>query len=78
MLKVRILTTCNYCNGQAYLPIGEAVSATGHKYIKHRRCPKCDGSGIRPQWITLDELSKLLMEQQNEPVTTFAVSSSQQ
>jgi hypothetical protein len=32
MLKVHILSICSYCNGKAYVPMGEAKDCQGHKY----------------------------------------------
>jgi hypothetical protein len=44
-MKVQIRTTCSFCEGQAYLPVREAVSCTGERYTQHRRCAYCLGSG---------------------------------
>ena len=33
MIKVNILDKCEFCDGEAYVPIGEAVSADGERYI---------------------------------------------
>ena len=33
MVKVQILTTCDFCEGDAYLPEGEAESYSGEKNI---------------------------------------------
>ena len=43
MTKVHILTTCAACNGQAYVPIGEAEDYKGRKYTRYRPCPGCEG-----------------------------------
>jgi hypothetical protein len=32
MIKVQVLTQCEHCNGEAYVPIGEAEDCQGHKY----------------------------------------------
>jgi len=45
MDKIQILTTCQACSGKAYLPTGEEISMAGYKYIRHKPCPACDGSG---------------------------------
>ena len=63
MIKVQILTQCEHCQGQAYLPVGEAESYAGEKYIRHRPCPTCNGSGAQPKWISLTEFSALLAEE---------------
>jgi hypothetical protein len=60
MVKVQIITRCEHCNGQAYLPVGEDVSYTGEKYIRHKPCPNCQGSARQTLWIPLDEFVKLL------------------
>ena len=63
-LKVQILDECQHCKGEAYLPIGEAVSHTGELYIQYKPCRFCEGTGEYPRWITLAEFIKLL-EQEN-------------
>ena len=60
MIKVQILTQCEHCQGQAYLPVGEAESYSGEKYIRHISCPICNGSGAQPKWISLEVLAALL------------------
>ena len=60
MIKVHILTTCEHCGGEAYLPIGEAESYTGEKYTKYRPCPQCQGSGRQSKWIDLRAFADLL------------------
>ena len=57
MIKVKILSRCNLCKGEAYLPIGEAVSYGGEKYIQYEPCPRCQGSGKQAKWISLDEFA---------------------
>jgi hypothetical protein len=37
MEKIQILTTCQACSGQAYLPVGDETSYTGKKYIRYMR-----------------------------------------
>ena len=56
MEKIQILTTCQACSGQAYVPVGEEVSPTGVKYIRHRPCLACQGSGKQTRWIDFQEL----------------------
>lgn len=60
MLKVHILSTCSNCKGEAYLPINEAEDSQGRKYIRHTPCPTCEGSGIEPIWVGLEDFAKLL------------------
>jgi hypothetical protein len=60
MIKVQILTQCEHCQGQAYLPASEAVSYTGERYTRHRPCPCCNGSGAQPKWISLAVLAALI------------------
>ncbi len=60
MVKVRILTKCQQCDGKAYLPVGETVDSQGNKFIRHRPCSNCEGSGLAPKWIELSELLGLL------------------
>ena len=52
--KVQILTTCTHCDGDAYLPDREDISAMGRKYMRFKPCPMCQGSSrptqaLRPQ-----------------------------
>jgi hypothetical protein len=35
MIKVQILILCEHCDGDAYVPVGEATSSTGEPYINH-------------------------------------------
>jgi len=61
MDKILILTKCQACSGQAYVPTGEEIiSMSGHKYIRHKRCPDCNGSGLKTHWVPLDELARML------------------
>ena len=60
MIKVNILTTCEFCEGEAYLPIGEAESYAGEKYIRYEPCPQYQGSGKQTKWISLQEFADLL------------------
>ena len=55
-MKVHIKTTCNFCNGQAYIPNGEVTSCTGEIYTQHKKCCYCDESGLMSRWISLLEL----------------------
>jgi len=60
MEKIQMLTTCQACNGRAYVPFGEEVSLTGAKYICHRPCFACQGSGKQTHWIEIQEFAMLL------------------
>jgi len=64
MLKVQVLTTCSFCQGKAYLPLGEALSATGEPYTRYAPCPSCEGSGNCPQWVSLEAFAALLVQHQ--------------
>lgn len=64
MTKVQVLTRCDHCQGQAYLPAGEAQDAQGHSYIRHIPCPMCAGSGMTAKWVSLQEFTKLLTQAQ--------------
>ena len=59
-MKVHIRITCSFCEGEAYLPVREAVSCTGEQYTQHRRCAYCLGSGEQEKWINLREFAALL------------------
>lgn len=60
MNKVQILTICQACSGRAYVPVGEETSYTGMKYIRHRPCFACQGSGKQTHWIEVQEFAMLL------------------
>jgi len=60
MEKIQILTTCQACSGRAYVPVGEETSCTGAKYIRHRPCFACQGSGKQTHWIDVKEFAMLL------------------
>ena len=64
MIKVQVLTRCEHCDGEAYLPMGEAEDCQGRKYTRHIPCPICDGSGNEPKWINLEDFAKLLAQAQ--------------
>jgi DnaJ-class molecular chaperone len=64
MIKVQVLTQCEHCNGAAFLPLGEAEDWQGHKYTRYVPCPKCEGSGNEPKWISLDVFATLLHQAQ--------------
>ena len=62
VVKVKILSQCKYCGGQAYLPAGMDVDSKGEKYMRFLPCPSCKGSGLSGTWITLSEFKQLLGE----------------
>ncbi len=64
MLKVHILTQCSNCDGQAYLPAGEAEKHKGEKYTRYQPCPVCEGSGYESKWVSLEEFAVLLRQAQ--------------
>jgi len=71
MEKFRILSKCEYCQGKAYLPEGEAEDYMGRKYIRYKPCPRCKGTGMVAKWVSLVELRLLLelSESTKESVT---------
>lgn len=64
MIKVQILIQCRHCQGEAYLPIGEAEDYQGQKYVRHVPCPACEGSGNQSYWINLKDFARLLLQAQ--------------
>ena len=60
IVKVKILSKCSYCDGQAYLPSHMDVDIKGDKYMRYLPCPKCKGSGLSGKWINLTEFQQLL------------------
>ena len=59
-MKVQIRVPCSFCDGEAYVPVREAVSCTGEHYTQHRRCAYCLGSGEQDKWVSLREFADLL------------------
>jgi DnaJ-class molecular chaperone len=59
-VKILILTTCQACSGQAYVPVSEETTCNGVKYILHRRCFSCQGSGKQTRWIDIQEFAIML------------------
>jgi len=73
MIKVRVLSKCQHCDGKCYLAVDEDVDYQGNKYMRHRPCPICQGTGEAGKWVELPELV-LLLEQvkcRHEHVTTL-------
>ncbi|MFC2053482.1 hypothetical protein ACFLV7_04170 [Chloroflexota bacterium] len=62
MIKVQILTKCTHCNGAAHLPVGVEEDHNGERYMVHRPCPVCQGSGNMVKWISMAELALMLEE----------------
>jgi hypothetical protein len=62
IVKVKILSKCQDCDGQAYLPSGMGIDSRGVEYQRYLPCPTCHGSGKTDKWITLHEIQKLLKE----------------
>jgi len=60
MIKVNILDRCEFCDGQAYLPEGEAVSADGERYTRYSPFYYCEGSGNQARWVSLNKFLDLL------------------
>jgi hypothetical protein len=60
MLKVHILDRCQYCNGKAYLPIGEATDWKCETFTRYAPCPMCEGTGKRGKWISLPDFLTML------------------
>ena len=60
IVKVQILTQCEDCEGEAYLPVDEEESNTGEAYMRHEPCSKCQGSGKQTKWVSLREFADLL------------------
>lgn len=71
MIKIRILTACDRCNGEAYLPACEAMNTKSEPYTRYLPCPYCEGTGINPKWIGLrefvDKLNAVAVSDPMEP-----------
>ena len=65
MVKVQILTRCEHCNGEAYLPAGDTESYYGEQYTRYLPCPICQGSGKQTKWVSLREFANLLSDAMN-------------
>jgi len=62
MIKVQILARCEHCNGQAYLPIGDATDWRGDTYTRYTPCPMCDGTGERGKWVSIADFITMLSQ----------------
>ena len=60
MMKVRIHDWCEFCDGEAYVPVGPDVDFNNQPYIRNQRCSYCQGKGCRDKWITLDAFIEML------------------
>jgi hypothetical protein len=64
MLKVHILDRCPYCDGKAYLPVGETTNAKGETYTRYTPCQMCEGTGERGKWVNLTDFLEMLKQTQ--------------
>ena len=64
MIQIHILTTCEHCKGEAYLPIGEGEDYQGRKYTRFAPCPMCEGSGNQEKWVSLPDFLEMLNQEQ--------------
>jgi hypothetical protein len=60
MNKVHILTRCDFFDGEAYFPVGEAESSTGKRYTRHVPCRDCQGSSLLEKWVSLKVFADML------------------
>jgi hypothetical protein len=59
-IKVKILTDCEFCEGRAYLPIGEVEDSNGGSYTRYIPCKYCEGSGLISKYINLVDFIRLM------------------
>jgi hypothetical protein len=59
-VKVKILTDCVFCEGKAYIPMGEAIDSFGGIYTKYIPCSYCEGTGLRTKYINLVDFIRLV------------------
>jgi hypothetical protein len=59
-IKVKVLTDCEFCEGRAYIPIGEAEDPNGGIYTRYTPCSYCEGSGLRTKYINLVDFIRLM------------------
>jgi hypothetical protein len=59
-IKVKVLTDCEFCEGKAYLPIGEAEDSNGGIYTRYIPCKYCEGSGLMTKYINLVDFIRLM------------------
>lgn len=60
IIRIHISDYSKFCDGDAFLPVGEREDHKGHKYLHHAACCMCKGNGRHPRWITLQELADLV------------------
>jgi len=60
MPKIHVLDICEFCNGEAYMFIGEDVDARGDTFDRYQPCEMCHGSGNRSKWLGFREFSSIL------------------
>jgi hypothetical protein len=60
MIKVRVLDSCEFCDGEAYIFDCEDVDSRGETYDRYRPCEVCQGSGNQAKWVTLREFADLI------------------
>ena len=46
-IKVKILTDCEFCEGKAYISVGEVEDPNGGIYTRYIPCKHCEGSGLQ-------------------------------
>jgi hypothetical protein len=59
-IKVKILTDCEFCEGKAYLPVGEAEAPDGGIYTRYIPCKYCEGSGLQTKYVPLVDFIRLM------------------
>lgn len=61
-IKIQIRTRCEYCHGEAYLPVCEMVDDSGEKITRYLPCPVCRGEGETNRWVSLRDFYELLSD----------------
>jgi len=64
VLKIHILDRCSYCDGQAYLPAGEATNWKGETYTRYAPCQMCEGTSERGKEVSLPDFLMMIKEAQ--------------
>jgi hypothetical protein len=59
-IKVKILTDCEFCEGKAYLEVGEEEDSNGGIYTRYIPCKYCEGSGLMTKYINLVDFIRLM------------------
>jgi hypothetical protein len=60
MLKILVIDRCKFCDGEAYVFVGESEDADGVKHPVYLPCHVCKGSGETEKQVTLREFADLL------------------